>query len=131
MIPLQLQIILIIFGLGLFVFLINNIRKYKLELKYTLLWILLNVITLILALFPKVLFFIANNIFIETPVNALYLISFILVFLIIYNLTVNISKLSNQNKKLTQEIGLLKHEFSHLIEQGKLNRNDKEYSNDK
>lgn len=82
MIPLQLQIILIIFGLGLFVFLINNIRKYKLELKYTLLWILLNVITLILALFPKVLFFIANNIFIETPVNALYLISFILVFLI-------------------------------------------------
>ncbi|WP_411831164.1 MULTISPECIES: DUF2304 domain-containing protein [Paenibacillus] len=114
MISFHLQIVLIILNICLLLFLLNNIRKYKLELKYTLLWILLNFISLILAIFPYILFFIANNIYIETPVNALYLISFILVFIILYSYTVIISKLSNQNKRLTQEIGLIKNELKQI-----------------
>lgn len=126
MISINLQIMLIILNLGLLFFLINNIRKYKLELRYTLLWILLNLISLIVAIFPKILFIIANNIFIETPVNALYLITFILIFVIMYNFTVNISKLFNQNKKLTQEIGLLKEEIKELKKNNNLVQNKKE-----
>lgn len=112
MISINLQIFLVVLNICLFIFLLNNIRKYKLELRYTLLWIFLNIVTLTLAVFPQLLFFIADNMFIETPVNALYLISFILIFIILYNLTIIISKLSNQNKKLTQEMGLLKNEVN-------------------
>lgn len=111
MIPVNLQVFLIVIILGLFCFLVNNIRKYKLELKYALLWIIMIVVTLILAIYPKLLYYISNNIFIETPVNALYLVSFIIVFIILYNFTVVISKLTNQTKRLTQEIGLLKNEI--------------------
>ncbi|MDQ0089971.1 hypothetical protein J2T12_003384 [Paenibacillus anaericanus] len=77
-------------------------------------WILLSSIALTLAIFPKLLFFISDNIYIETPVNALYLISFVILFVILYNFTVIISKLSNQSKKLTQEVGLLKNELDQL-----------------
>lgn len=111
MIPFNLQIILVVVDLALFYFLINNIRKYKLELKYALLWIVMILITFVLAIYPQLLSFISNNIFIETPVNALYLISFTIIFIILYNLTVIISKLTNQTKRLTQEIGLLKNEI--------------------
>ncbi|GGG19298.1 DUF2304 domain-containing protein [Paenibacillus aceti] len=111
MIPLNLQILLIVIILGLLYFLVDNIRKYKLELKYALLWLIMVIVTLVLAIYPKLLYYISNNIFIETPVNALYLISFIIVFIILYNFTVLISKLTNQTKRLSQEIGLLKNEI--------------------
>ncbi|WP_435922663.1 DUF2304 domain-containing protein [Paenibacillus sp. DYY-L-2] len=111
MIPINLQVLLIVIIMGLLYFLVNNIRKYKLELKYALLWIIMIVVTLILAIYPRLLYYISNNIFIETPVNALYLVSFIIVFIILYNFTVVISKLTNQTKRLTQEIGLLKNEI--------------------
>lgn len=111
MISINLQLLLIVLNLGLAFFLVNNIRKYKLELRYSLLWIFLSLVSLLLATFPRLLFFISDSMYIETPVNALYLVAFILVFIILYFLTVTISKLSNQNKKLTQEVGLLKNEI--------------------
>ncbi|WP_307398738.1 DUF2304 domain-containing protein [Paenibacillus anaericanus] len=114
MISINLQIVLITLNIVFLFFLLNNIRRYRLELKYTLLWILLSSIALTLAIFPKLLFFISDNIYIETPVNALYLISFVILFVILYNFTVIISKLSNQSKKLTQEVGLLKNELDQL-----------------
>ncbi|WP_430203459.1 DUF2304 domain-containing protein [Paenibacillus lautus] len=114
MISFNLQILLMLLNIGLLLFLLNNIRKYKLELKYTLLWLILSLVSLLLSVFPGILFFISNNIYIETPVNALYLVSFIVVFIILYNNTVIISQLTNQTKKLTQEIGLLKNEIDQI-----------------
>ena len=114
MISFNLQILLIVVTIALFVFLLNNIRKYKLELKHTLLWLILCLLSLLLAIFPNLLFFISNNIYIETPVNALYLVSFIIVFIILYSFTVTISRLSNQTRRLTQEIGLLKNELNRV-----------------
>lgn len=113
-ISISLQIVLVILNVILLYFLLNNIRKYKLELRYTLMWLFLCLTSLMLALFPKVLLFISKHLFIETPVNALYLISFILVFGLMYNFTVIISRLSNHNKNLTQEIALLKIEIIEL-----------------
>ncbi|MBD8500988.1 DUF2304 domain-containing protein [Paenibacillus arenosi] len=112
MIPFNLQLILIISNILLLIFLLNNIRKYKLELKYTLLWLGLILITFILSIFPSVLNFISSNIYIETPVNALFLIAFAVVFTILYRFTVIISNLTNQTKKLTQELGLLRNELN-------------------
>ncbi|MBO2944779.1 DUF2304 domain-containing protein [Paenibacillus sp. F411] len=114
MISTNLQLLLVMLNIGLLFFLLNNIRKYKIELKYTLLWLLLSLVSLLLSVFPEILFVISNNIYIETPVNALYLVSFIVVFVILYNCTVIISQLSNQTRKLTQEIGLLKEELHTL-----------------
>lgn len=111
MIPLTLQSFLILVNICLFYLLINNIRKYKLELRYSLFWLFFCMVSLLLAIFPNILFYISGNIYIETPVNALYLISFILVFIILYNFTILISKMSAQIKKTTQEIGLLKNEL--------------------
>ncbi|MEK4360316.1 DUF2304 domain-containing protein [Paenibacillus sp. FSL M7-1455] len=117
MISTNLQYLLIILTLGLIIILLNNIRKYKLELRYTLLWIVLSSVSLLLTVFPNLLFVLSKSIYIETPVNALYLVSFIVVYIILYNMTVLVSRLSNQNKKLTQEIGLLKNKLNQVMEE--------------
>jgi hypothetical protein len=100
------------------VILIKKIKKYQLELKYALLWIFINLAGIFLSIFPHFLFYISDWLYIETPVNALFLLSLVALFFVLYSLTVASSRSSNKIKNLSQEIGLLKIE----IEEMKKNR---------
>ncbi|MGN7456716.1 DUF2304 family protein [Paenibacillus pasadenensis] len=51
------------------------IRRYKLELRYSMLWLILGIIFLILALIPSSFSTISKVMGIELPVNALFLIT--------------------------------------------------------
>lgn len=106
--PFRLQIILAVFSIICLIIIINRIINYKIELKYTLLWLLLSVSTITLAIFPKLLVVISEALSIETPVNALFMVAIIAIFLIIYSLTISLSRNSTKVKELTQEIGILK-----------------------
>lgn len=126
MIPLKLQLILIITCLLGMIFLVNRIKQYKLELKYALLWIVLSFISIIISLFPKLLILISSVLEIEKPVNALFLFGFIAAFLILYSLTVSLSRSSGKIKELSQELGILKNELEKNIN----NRNSRENDNE-
>ncbi|WP_430493588.1 DUF2304 domain-containing protein [Paenibacillus ottowii] len=60
------------------------------------------------------LIFISRIFYIEMPVNALFLVAIISIFVILYSLTVALSRDSNKIKVLSQEIGLLKKEVDLL-----------------
>ncbi|MDP1510161.1 DUF2304 domain-containing protein [Paenibacillus sp. CMAA1739] len=114
MIHFQLQVILFFVCSILLMLLIRKIKSYKLDLKYALLWILINLMGIVLTLFPYVLIFISRIFYIEMPVNALFLVAIISIFVILYSLTVALSRDSNKIKVLSQEIGLLKKEVDLL-----------------
>jgi len=114
MIPFKLQVILLIVSFIVFVSLIQMIRKYKLELKYSLLWLLLSFSLVVLSLVPNISVLISQLIGIETPVNALFLIGIILAMSIVFSLTVALSRISNKMKDLAQDLGILKQEVSDL-----------------
>lgn len=90
------------------------IRKQKIELKYTLLWLLLSFISILLSIFPKITYKMSQILGIETPVNTLFLIGIIGSLLIIFSLTVALSRNSSRIKDLTQELGILKEELLEL-----------------
>jgi hypothetical protein len=114
MISHQLQLILIITSvITLFVF-TNMIRKYNLELKYSLLWLFICIINILLASFTQIAQIIADLLSIKTPVNAIFLLSFAFQFFLIFSLTITISRLSNKVTQLVQEVGLLKNEVENL-----------------
>ena len=115
MISLKLQLILIIVSVICAVLLINLIRKYRLELKYTLLWLAMMVIVLVLSIFPGLISSIANLIGIELPVNALFLLVSFSAMVILFSMTVTTSKSTTKLKELTQEVGLLKLEVMKLM----------------
>ncbi len=108
----SLQIYLIIASVLFFLFIVNMVRTKRLELKYALTWLLTSASFVFLSVFPETMFFVARLLHIETPVNALFLIVIFLLLLMIFALTVAVSRQALRIKNLIQEIGLLKEEIS-------------------
>ncbi|WP_166241181.1 DUF2304 domain-containing protein [Paenibacillus turpanensis] len=108
MIPLRLQLILFCLALIGLIYIINMIRKYKLELKYSLLWLFLGMILLGISLFPEILTIMSSVMNIEQPSNALFLFGILSLLSICLNLTMSLSKNSQKIKELIQEVGILK-----------------------
>lgn len=114
MITFKLQLMLIAVSIAVFVVFINRTRRYKLELKYALVWIFLSTAGVIAAIFPQSLFFIADVMGIEVPVNAVFLLAVSSIFLILYSMTVSLSNHSRKLRTLTQEMGLMQHRLEQL-----------------
>lgn len=110
MIPIKLKVLLVVGAILIIIILINMIKKYKLELKYAILWMALGIVLIPLALFPKLSYGISKLIGIETPVNTIFLLSFICTLSIIFSLTIAISNQSTRIKDLSQELAILKYE---------------------
>ncbi|UOY91320.1 DUF2304 domain-containing protein [Ectobacillus sp. JY-23] len=111
MITVKLQIILLIASIITFFLIINMIRKYNLELKYSLLWLFFCIVNILLASFSNISTFVADALSIQEPVNAIFLLSFMFQFFLIFSLTLTISRISNKLSQLSQEVGILKNDF--------------------
>jgi len=114
MITLKLQLLLIAFSLVVLFVFINRTRRYKLELKYALVWIFFSAAGVIVSIFPQIFFFIARVMGIEVPVNAVFLLAVSAIFLTLYSLTVSLSNHSRKLRTLTQEIGLMQHKITEM-----------------
>ncbi|WP_405175122.1 DUF2304 domain-containing protein [Paenibacillus sp. FSL H8-0261] len=114
MIELKLQLTLIISSLLVFIVLMNMIRKYRLELKYALIWLAMSLLIIILAIFPGISVYTAHSIGIETPVNVLFLLFILSNLTISFSMTIVISKNASKITKLTQELGLIKMDIEQL-----------------
>lgn len=95
--------IIIIVALGVIV---NMIRKKALELRYALAWLLVGIGVLLFDLFPQTMEWIAKFMGIEIPVNMLFFMGFCFSLIIIFTLTVAISRMSIRIKNLSQELAL-------------------------
>lgn len=114
MIPLKLQLIMSMIALFGLVFIVNRIVKYKLELKYTLLWLFLSLVTIAMALLPHLSVMLASWLGIETPVNVLFLFGILVSLLIVFSLTVALSQHMVRIRHLSQELGIYKNELVKL-----------------
>lgn len=108
------QIFVIVMVLLGMVFLINKIRRNKLELKYSLLWFVLGIAILIFGCFPQLTSYFAHLFGIGQPINLLFFAGFCFSLMIIYSLSSAVSKLSVKLKRMTQEIALLRDEIGRV-----------------
>lgn len=117
---LQLRIIIFILLILALVLFFHRIKNQKLALQYSLSWLMLIVILFIVVLFPKSLNVITEVLGIELPINMVFFLGFVFTLLIIYDLTVAVSKMSNEIKDLTQKIALMEKQL-HDDEKGNCN----------
>jgi hypothetical protein len=110
MLALKLQAIMIGGSVFACIILLRLITKYKLEIKYSLLWFLLNILLIVLSIFPDILNFISDQMGFKDSVNALFSFGILILILIVFSFTVALSRMSTRIRNLTQEIGLLKRE---------------------
>lgn len=107
MISKTLQIVMLVAVLLYFVLLFRLLKKKRLNLKYTLLWIFSGLLMLVLAAFPSIMRVLANLLGITLPVNALFALGFFCVLLILMSQTVIISRQNERIKQLSQRFALL------------------------
>ena len=90
------------------------IRKRKLLEQYSILWFVSAVILIVLAVWRDLLEVIARIMGVYYAPSALFLIALFLGVILFVHFTLVISKLTRQNVRLAQELGLLRAELEEL-----------------
>lgn len=106
-----------IFGsLFVLIFIFELIRKKKIKEQYSILWIFFSIIFLFFSIWRDALEKLSNIIGIVYAPAALFLLLIIAIFAVLIHFSISISKLIENTKDLTQEIGMLKHDIGKLKE---------------
>lgn len=116
MMTVKIQIIIGVFLLIALVVIINMIRKRQLELKYALSWLIAIVFVLILDIFPILLTKLSSFLGIWAPVNMIFFLGFCFSLMIIFTLTVTLSRMSDRVRKLAQSVAQNEAEIKALQE---------------
>ena len=98
-------IMALILLLGL-MYLVRLIKKRKIDLKYSIVWLLLPIVILVIILIPGLLEWVAAAMGIYDVMNMVFFLGFIFVIAVIFSLTVAISKLADSMRQLTQKVAL-------------------------
>jgi hypothetical protein len=102
------QIIAVLGSLGIFIIVIELIRRNHLKERYSLIWLATAAVLIIFSLSRPLLHSIASYLGIYYPPSFLFLLAIIFLLVLLLHFSTVISSLSEQNKRLSQEIGILK-----------------------
>jgi len=108
------QLISIIVVIVLFVLVIDFIRRGLLKEKYSVLWLILIAVVGLFAVWRDLLDRAAIFVGVQYPPSLLFLMAFIFVLLILLHFSVVISVLTERNKKLAQEVAIIKDELAEV-----------------
>jgi hypothetical protein len=114
----RIQILAIIATCALLLFVLELVRRRRLQERYALLWLVCTVFLLILACWRDALTKVANLVGIAYPPNALFFLAFATILVVLLHFSVVISRLSDQTKVLAQRVAMLderlgRHETRH------------------
>lgn len=111
------KIILLVGILIYFCIIVRLLKKKRLILKYSLLWIALGMIMSILVIFPQLLRTISTLLGIEDTMNGLFTCAIGLELMILMALTAIVSKQSDRIKNLVQDNALLEKQLRDIARQ--------------
>lgn len=83
------------------------IKKKRLNLKYSLLWIFSGLGMLFIAVFPNVMISVIKLLGIIDITNGLFLLALFFVIVILMSITAIVSKMKEKNKELVQQCAML------------------------
>ena len=83
------------------------LKKGKMTVKYSLLWLGLAVVLVIFAICPYVVYVLRDLLDVEMPVNLVFMLMFCFVLVVLISLSIAVSQLAEKCKRLTQENALL------------------------
>lgn len=102
----MLRVLLITMSILSLFYVIGKIRHSKMQIEYSIFWILLSFVMIIMSVFPEIVYWITTTMRMISPANVVYL--FIIAVLLIksFMMTIEISKLEDKVKDLVQQIGI-------------------------
>lgn len=100
------RVILILVSLFTFISIIRKIRNAKVQIEYSLFWIVFSAVLLLFSIFPQIPSFVTNLLGIYSTVNFIFL--FVIFILLVHQFmnSIKISQLEQKLKELTQELAV-------------------------
>lgn len=107
----RLQLIVGIIVVIAIIYVINKVRTGKVDLRYVLIWLLLGMIFLAFDFIPQLQLAVSNILGIASPQNMLIFMSIGFILIILFNMTVIVSKQTKRIERLIQENAILEGEL--------------------
>ncbi len=106
---------LLVFGLLLTIVILELVRKDLLKEKYALLWLATAFICLVIGLFPSLIVAL-SSLFKFQYLTVIVVGSLLFILGLVLSFSVALSRLVERNRRLTQEVALLRYEVERLNE---------------
>jgi len=114
----------LIISISIFAFVIWLIKERRLREKYALLWLFTSLFVILLTVSRRILETTALTLGIYYPPSLLFLVGVLFLLMVAIGQSVSLSRLSESNQKLAQEVALLKK----TVEDGKKNDDKKKHT---
>jgi hypothetical protein len=114
----RLQVVAIVASALLLIVILELVRQRRLLERYALLWLFSSLVLLALAVWNDALSTLSNAIGVATPSNALFLIAFGFVLVLLLHFSLAVSRLSDQTKVLAQKLAILEERQRQEMEEG-------------
>ena len=108
----EIQILAVVGSLLMAGLVFQLIRARRLREEYAVLWFVAGILLIVLSLWRDLLHTVARLVGVEYPPSVLLLGGIVLGFLISLHFSIALSRLAEQNKRLAQELALLRQELS-------------------
>ena len=118
------RLVLFIMVLVYFVVAVRLIHRKRLSLNYSLLWMFMLLIMLIMVMFPQLIYSLAGLVGIDLPINMIFTGFAFLTLIMLFKLTCIVSRDNEKNRALTQQLDLLEKRVRELVSQVKNEKKD-------
>jgi len=105
---LRIRVFVIVCMVLLLIYLLRLMTRKKINFKYGLGWILLDLVVILMAACPIFLAWLAKLTGVIAPINMLFFLGFLLLIGVNFFLSVSVSKLQDKVVKLSQEIAIMR-----------------------
>lgn len=102
----RLQIVLILASLFTFIYLIRKIRKHKLNIDDSILWIIWSLVLLVLSLVPDLSKYLSKLLGFESTSNFILTTFIFFAYIMVFFQSIKISELKEKNKSLVQRLSI-------------------------
>ncbi|MBV9919489.1 MAG: DUF2304 domain-containing protein [Pseudonocardia sp.] len=104
----RLSIVSIVAAVAALALVFELLRRRRLREKYAAIWVVIALGTVVVAIFPQILRWLADLVGIQTPSNLLFFGSLIVLFAVSLQLSREVGLLEEQSRRLAEEVGALK-----------------------
>lgn len=88
--------------------LFEMLRRQRLREKYALIWFVVAIVTVVVALVPRVLLWSADLLGVQVPANLLFFLASMLLLLLSVQFSYEIGRLEERTRTLAEEVALLR-----------------------
>jgi hypothetical protein len=120
----RLTLVALLAAVGLLLFVLELVRRRRLQERYSVLWLATGITLVVLAAWPALLARISNALGIISPPNALFVVALGFFLAVMLHFSLVISRLSEHTSRLAQRLALLEERVGPLSRDRDTERKD-------